>query len=292
MSSAPADPVATEQAAMTEALRAVLGPLTRLVLERGLPFAAVQEQLKLLLVQTADASHAELLPHRRVSRISTATGINRREVTRLIQALREGRAATAPARRSLASEVFTHWLTAAAYRDRQGQPIALSRNGRAPSFEALAREITRDVHPRSILDELLRLGLARIDPEADTVSLVREAFVPRGDRPSMLQCLADNVGDHTAAAVANVLGDGQPHFEQSLFADGLSPESVAAMRQQVAAQWQSLLRLWVPILEAQVRRDAGKPDATRRVRLGLYSYDADTAPAGRTYTAATLDRRA
>lgn len=281
MSSAPPDPVASEQAAMTEALRAVLGPLARLVLDRGLPFATVQEQLKLMLVQTADASHTELLPHRRVSRISTATGINRREVTRLIQALREGRGESAPTRRSLASEVFTHWLTAAAYRDRQGRPLALSRNGRAPSFEALAREITRDVHPRSILDELLRLGLARVDPGADTVSLAREVFVPQGDRPSMLRFLADNVGDHAAAAVANVLGDGEQHFEQSLFAEGLSPESVAALRQQVAAQWQALMNSLAPMLEAQARGDAGRPGATRRVRLGLYSYDADAVPSAR-----------
>jgi hypothetical protein len=279
MSHATPDPVSAEQAAMTEALRAVLAPLARLVLERGVPFAVVQEQLKLLLVRTADASHVELLPHRRVSRISTATGINRREVTRLIQVLREGRAESPPARRSLASEVFTRWLTAAAYRDGQGQPLPLSRNGRSPSFEALAREVTRDVHPRGILDELLRLGLARVDPGSDTVSLVRDLFVPQGDRASMLRFLADNVGDHAAAAVANVLGEGQQHFEQSLCADGLCPDSVAALRQRASAQWQQLLTALAPLLEAQVRHDAGRPDATRRVRLGLYSFDAETSPA-------------
>jgi hypothetical protein len=277
MQSPTSDPAPSDQAALTEAVRALLAPVARLVLARGLPYAAVHEQFKQLLVQAADEAHPDLLPHRRVSRVSTATGINRREVTRLIQALREGREAAKPARRSLASEVFTHWLTAAAYLDRKGAPKVVPRGGRAPSFDALAREVTRDVHPRSILDELLRLGLARLDPAADTVEIVAEAFVPRGDAPRMLQFLADNVGDHAAAAVDNVLGDGHRHFEQAVFADGLRAESVAALRNQIGAIWQQLLATLVPQLEQQVAHDAGLPGATHRIRLGLYTFDAREA---------------
>ena len=39
-------------------------------------------------------------------------------------------------------------------------PRALPRVGPAPSFESLAQEVTRDVHPRALLEELLRLKLA------------------------------------------------------------------------------------------------------------------------------------
>jgi hypothetical protein len=268
-----------DDAALLDAVRALIAPLARLMLARGLPYATVHEQFKQMLVRAADEAHPELLPHRRVSRISTATGINRREVTRLIQALRDGERMARPARRSLAAEVFTHWVGAAAYRDRHGAPMALPRSGRAPSFEALAREVTRDVHPRSILDELLRLGLARVDPDTDTVALLREAFVPRGDAARMLQFLADNVGDHAQAAVANVLGDGQQHFEQAVFADGLSEASVAALRGQVGPLWQQLLASLVPLLEQQVQQDSGRADATHRIRLGLFTYDTRDAAA-------------
>lgn len=269
----------TGDAALLDAVRALLAPLARLMLARGLSYATVHEQLKQMLVKAADEAHPELLPHRRVSRISTATGINRREVTRLIQALREGEAAARPARRSLAAEVFTHWVSTDAYRDRSGAPITLPRSGRAPSFEALAREVTRDVHPRSILDELLRLGLARVDPQADTVSLQREAFVPRGDAERMLQFLADNVGDHAEAAVANVIGDGRQHFEQAIYADGLSEASVAALRGEVGPLWQQLLATLVPLLEQHVQHDSGRADASHRIRFGLFTYDTRDAAA-------------
>ena len=224
-------------------------------------------------MQVADDAHPDLLPHRKVSRISTATGINRREVTRLIQVLRDGRVGEVPARRSLATEVFAHWLTAARYRDRRGAPRVLPRHGKAPSFESLAQTVTRDVHPRSILDELLRLGLAVHDPARDTVKLVRDAFVPRGDAARMLQFLGANVGDHFAAAVDNVLGDGKQHFEQAVFADGLSERSLEEFRRLVTLEWQSLLEKMVPALEAMVERDSASEETRQRLRIGLYTFN-------------------
>jgi hypothetical protein len=262
-----------ELAALSAALRAVLAPAARLALARGATFATLQELFKQVVVQAADDASPELLPHRKVSRISTATGINRREVTRLIQVLREGRVGEAPARRSLATEVFAHWLTAARYRDRRGAPRALPRQGKAPSFESLAHAVTRDVHPRSILDELLRLGLAVHDPARDTVKLVRDAFVPRGDAVRMLQFLGANVGDHLSAAVDNVLGDGKQHFEQAVFADRLSEQSLEEFRRMVTQEWQSLLEKMVPALESMVERDSAAGDAGQRLRIGLYTFN-------------------
>lgn len=266
-------PDAQEQSALSDAVRAVLAPVARLALARGVPFATLEELLRQAVVQAADAAHPDLLPHRKVSRISTSTGINRREVTRLIQVLREGRAGETPARRSVATEVFAHWLTAARYRDGRGAPRVLPRQGRAPSFESLAHGVTRDVHPRSILEELVRLGLAVHDPARDTVKLMRDAFVPRGDAVRMLQFLGANVGDHFAAAVDNVLGDGKQHFEQAVFADGLGERSLEEFRRLVTQEWQALLEKLVPALEAMVERDAGSEQVRQRVRIGLYTFN-------------------
>jgi len=263
---------ATEQQALLEAARAVLEPLARLAVGRGLPFATLQEQLKQAVVDAAAAAHPQLAPHRRVSRIATATGINRREVTRLTQNARAARAHG----RSIASEVFAHWQATPDYLDTAGRPRALPRAGPRPSFETLAQEVTRDVHPRSLLDELLRLQLAELDETADTVVLLREGFVPGADRRRMLQLLGDNVGDHAAAAVDNVLDGGRRHFEQAVFADGLAESSVQQLRGLVAAQWKLLLEAFVPPLEKMVEADAGAP-APRRVRIGLYAY-ADAVP--------------
>jgi hypothetical protein len=276
-------PDPTTDDALTSALRQLLGPLARLAVARGVTHAALDELLKLALVDAADRSHADLPPHRRVSRITTATGIHRREVTRLVQAVREGGGLQAPPSRSHANELFAHWRTDPAYCDRRGAPAEIPRQGPAPSFESLAHGITRDVHPRSLLDELVRLGLAAWDNQRDTVRLVRGGFVPQGDQARMMSTLGRNVGSHLAAAVDNVLFDDRRHFEQALFAQGLSDSSMGELRGLVRDQWQALLQALVPALESMVARDEadainpsnlGNPAAQRhRIRLGLYNHE-------------------
>jgi hypothetical protein len=200
-------------------------------------------------------------------------------VTRLT---RDAGAPAAPPR-SLASAVFTRWRTAPEYRDSRGRPRALARQGAAPSFDALARSITQDVHPRSLLDELVRLGLATHDATRDTVALAHDTFVPAADRARMLEFLAHNVGDHLGAAVANVLGRTPPHPEQAVFVDELSQESVAAAEAWLARHWQQMLASIVPFLERLGAEDEADPTRERRHRLraGLYGYaePMTTAPA-------------
>lgn len=287
----PQDQAQAEHEALLGALDALLAPLARLMVARGLPFVALQETMKRALVQAASAAHQQVAVHRRVSRISTVTGINRREVTRLMQeqgsSPEDGTpdagspaASARPARGlSRASEVFAHWLTSRAYRGRGGAPRVLPRQGPKPSFETLAHEVTRDVHPRSLLDELVRLGLAEFDEAADTVRLAREGFVPRGDQARMLGFLSENVGDHLAAAVDNVVQGGRRHFEQAVFADGLSEASIVAVRALIGPQWQLMLEALVPRLQDLVGADESVPaHEQRRIRIGVYAFDDATPP--------------
>lgn len=270
------EPLDDDRQALLDALRRLLHPLATLAVARGLPFQAVDALMRQAFVEAASAAHPGLLPHRRVSRIATVTGLNRREVARLT---REPDAAAAPAARSTVDELMAHWLTDRRYRRADGRPRVLPRTGRAPSFESLARAVTRDVHPRSLLDELCRLRLATLDEATDTVTLSRHA-VPLGDPRRMLGLLGANVGDHLRAAVENVQGAGDAHFEQALWADGASDETLQWLRLQIRAQWDALLAAIVPDLEQRIEADGQRePAPAQRVRIGLYSYMNDPAPA-------------
>ncbi len=90
----------------------------------------------------------------------------------------------------------------------------------------------------------------------------------------MFALLGENVGDHLAGAVDNVLGDGQRHFEQAVFADELSEESMKRVRTIITAQWKTMLQALVPELERLIDDDqrSGR-DADKRLRIGLYSYE-------------------
>jgi len=272
------------------AFRVVLRPLARLAVASGVPYARIDEVVRQVLVEAASAAHSALPSQRRVSRISTTLGLNRREVTRLHRADET----QPPAPPSHATRLFLKWHSDARFRDAEGTPRTLPRQGPGLSFEQLAHEITRDVHPRSLLGELCRLGLARHDEERDIVELIVDAFVPRGDSARMLGFLGANVGDHFDAAVSNVLGEGREHFEQAIFADELSAHSVSAFRDTISRQWQALRQAVVPALEALIEADrqAGRKQ-DQRLRLGLFSWSSPmqtrpipAAPEGSEATAA------
>ncbi len=260
-----------EDQALHVALRRLLEPLAKLAVSKGVTHAALDEWLRAAMVKEAFEAHPDLPPHRRASRVSATTGLHRREVNRLLE---QPLALPAPAR-SRAAEVFAHWRSAPAYRTKQGAPRVLPRQGPAPSFESLSHAVTRDVHPRTMLEELLRLKLAELDVAHDTVALVTEGFVPRHDAARMAAFLGDNVGDHLSAAVANLVGDGPRHFEQAVFADGLSEPSVQAFKGLVGDQWRTVTQALVPALERLIERDQALDDGAprHRVRLGLFGFD-------------------
>ncbi len=272
--------LSSEQAALMETFRTLLRPMAQLAISKGVSYASLDELLRATLVESAKRQFSGTPAHGLVSRISTATGLNRREVTRLVSQ----EAASGSPKRWLAGEVFTKWLSDLAYKDpTDGKPIALPRQGAEPSFEALALAITKDVHPRSLLEELCRLGMAVIDEASDCVVLVKDAMVPKNDFTKMVAFVAGNVGDHLQGTVANVLGGGDAHFDQAIVADELSPASIHEARTLVQRQWQTMFDALIPQLSALIERDQsnGAPQ-DQQIRIGLYSFDKpmDTAEGG------------
>jgi len=82
------------------------------------------------------------------------------------------------------------------------------------------------------------------------------------------------VADHLAAGVHNLTGAGPGRFlEQSVFADGLSVESVRQLHQLANRLWAEVLERVVAAAVPLCEQDEGLPD-TQRFRLGLFSYSA------------------
>ena len=269
------DALNADQLAAIAALDGVFAPLAQLCLSKGIRIQAVEERLRVAFVQAARDTQPVATSSRVTSRISAATGLTRREVDRLARA--PNIAIEAP--RSPITELFTRWLSDPALRGADNKPTPLPRQGPAPSFEALAQSVTRDVHPRTLLDELCRLQLAALDPVTDQVALLRDAFVPSGDWARMMGYVGDNVGDHFRAAVANVLQDGKQQLEQAIFADELSAESLAETAKVMTDQWRRLLTEVAPQLEKMIEKDRqlGRPQ-DQSIRIGMFTWSATMPP--------------
>lgn len=266
---APSDPHSAEQQSLLVALRAVLAPVAQLCVAKGIRIQTFGEMVRGAFVSAAIEAHPALTSGRIASRISATTGLTRREVTRLAKERKP------PVRRlrSPITELFTRWMSSPTLQGPDKLPLPLPRQGDAPSFENLANSITQDVHPRTLLDELCRLQLGRHDTETDTVYLVQDAFVPRGDWARLMAFLGDNVGDHLRAAASNVLTDGKQHLEQAIYADELSKESLQLAREMMARQWRMLLAQMGAELDQMIEADrqAGRLQ-DQCMRIGLFTW--------------------
>lgn len=263
------DGLQTEQQALLSVLEQLLSPIAKLCLAKGVSIQAAEEMMRRAFVQAATEDCADLNLTRLTSRISTMTGLTRREVARL-------QSEDAPARpqtRSVATDVLTHWASQSDYVNKKGLPIRIPRTGDAPSFETLAASVTKDVHPKSILADMVRLGLVTHNANNDTVSVVDAIFVPKKDWPQMVGFIGTNVGDHLRAGVDNVLHGGSEHFEQALLADELSEESLEAAKSMITNQWRDLLTQLGPQLQSLMDSDKsqGRPQ-NQQLRIGLYSF--------------------
>ena len=101
-----------------------------------------------------------------------------------------------------------------------GQPRPLPRTGAAPSFEALAQAVRRDVHPRTMLDTLVSAGTVTLSDDGQTVALVQTSYQPLAGSDDQLAYLSRNLGDHAQAAFENVQGRDLPHFERAVHYSG------------------------------------------------------------------------
>jgi hypothetical protein len=250
---------------LASVLRAV-APLVRLLVRNGVTYGAFASALKRVFLQAAEAELAAQGMPRTASAITLLSGVHRRDV-RNLKALPRGAAGVAMDQSmGLVSEVVARWRQAHAKRG--GGSSAITRT----QFDALVEAISSDVRPRAVLDELVRLGAA--SDGGDRVSLVAESFVPRQGFEQMAQLFADNLGDHAAAAAANLHG-GANFLEQAVFVDQISAVSVQQLRQAAVAAWKQSREIVMAEAQARFDADARQVDPasrTHRARFGVFFF--------------------
>ena len=271
----------TRHALVLESVLRILRPLVRLLLRNGVTYPELTSAMKRVFVDAARQELAHQGMSGTDSAITLLCGVHRKDVRELTRGAAHGPQAqlrvNAPPL-SLSGEVIAAWLAHPDWQDERGEPRELSRE----AFDALASSITQDVRPRALLDELMRLGV--VQQQADgRLSLSKAGFAPRAGLAEMADLMASNVGDHAAAAAANLLGE-ENFLEQALYVDRLRPESIARVRQAARSAWARALRQ--VLTEAQARFDEDEAVAlpeqqarrTQRARFGVYFFSAEETP--------------
>jgi len=268
-----ANPIILSSAAAlkTAAIR-VLRPLVGLLMEHGLTYPWLSNVLKSVFVDVADKEFR--LPDKRQtdSRLTLLTGVHRKDIRRLRNP-RDDDGHEPPASVYLGAQLVAAWTSDPCFLDSNGDALPLPRRAQngGPSFETLASSVNKDIRPRAILDELLRVGAVDITAE-DLVTLKTSAFIPSKGLEEKAYYLGRNVHDHIAAARHNVQDGDPPMLERSVYYDELSASSVReleALAQQEGMKALQTLNRRARELQAS---DQQSMAANRRVNFGIYFY--------------------
>lgn len=248
---------------------AIMRPLVTWLLRTGIGYGEFCAALKALFLECAQEEQIRRQGKLTDSALSLLSGLHRKDV-RDMQASSSTAAQPAPlnTKATPANQVLTRWLA-------DGLPPTLPVQGPAPSFETLAWSVSKDIHPRAVLQELQRLGLVNEDDNHAT--LKAEAFMPDAQHQEAQQLFASSVSDHLCAGVHNLTAsDGKKFMEQSVFADGLSESSAQALAQLANRLWRHVLTAMVKAAVPLCEHDEPL-GGSHRLRLGMFCWSADTS---------------
>ena len=261
--------------ALTRAVKQLLKPLVGVMLDNGLTYGWLTKILKVIYVDVAEAEFSLSDKAQTDSRISLLTGVHRKDVRRLRNEDKDG--FEPPSSIFLGAQLVAIWTTEAHFLDKSGKPAPLARlpgantPGGSGSFEELVTLVSKDIRPRAILDEWLRLGAVTIN-ENDEVCLKVDAFIPARGFEEKLYYLGKNIHDHMAAARCNVQSKTPPFLERSVYYDQLTGESVKKLAILSEQKAMEILKELNTTARKMQNEDKRKKSADQRMNFGVYFY--------------------
>lgn len=258
---------------LAKAISKMLKPLVRLLIHQDITYVGLQNLLKRTYVEVAEESCSIKTKRLTDSRISLLTGIHRGDVKR-IRTENLNQPTEKELKASLSSQLISIWLGHQGYLDENGQACKLFRYQQdgSPSFEELVFSVSKDKHPRSILDEWLTQSLVEIVEEdgVEKISLNQVGYIPEEDFEEKLFFAGKNIGCHLTSVAHNLENQSPAMFDRAVYYHQLTEESVQEIE---ALSNQRMMELLTEInqLASQLQeQDKNKADNRYEMHIGGY----------------------
>lgn len=247
-----------------ELLQYLLRPVVRFCRRNGLYIQDLLEAAKIVFVQETRRELAEAEEKENLSRISAATGLQRKDVQRLLnQSFKESQ--------SLLSRVLGQWQLDKRFVSASKQPKLLKYGGERCEFSVLVHSVSTDLNPGTVLFELERLGL--VDKTGDKIKLVSRSYVPLKNAVDSFELLASDVECLSRAVEENVrVLHRIPNLHGTTEFNNIALSSIPKVREWLVKEgsdFHARIRKFLSQHDLDFRRNLGEGGA--RVSVGTFS---------------------
>ncbi len=253
---------------LLRAIRRILRPIARILLRNGVTANVFQEMSRKVFVDVAFEEFSISGKPQTLARVSVITGLNRKEVARLHN--QDSIVETDPTQWNRAGTVLAGWMSDQQFRSNAGFPVDLSFAEGTPNFSQLVKKYSGDMYPRSVADELLRLGA--IEEVEGRFRLAHRGYSPGADPAAMMDILGLDASefietiDHNIQSATNekllqvkVLANNLPASQLGAFNDYSKRVSLRAMDEIV--EW---------LNDHDAGRDFSGKDGRFSVGIGMF----------------------
>lgn len=262
--------------ALLRAFQVLLGPLVRILLRQGISYAEFSEVAKSAYVEVALKDFKVGGRKATRTRVAVMTGLTRKEVKRVIDEAFKDRYEP-NAKFSRVGRVLVGWHTDTDFTGPYGLPLELqyeSAQVGEPTFSELVKRHSGDMSPRSILDELIRVGAVR-ETEDGWFRVLRRDYIT--------DATGQDTFERTGLVVRNFVNTvdfnmtksapGKGRFERHVFpADGMREEDLDQFDRYLRDKCQSLLEEMDNWLTKLPVPDQAKGDVVVHPGVGIFHY--------------------
>jgi len=262
------------------AFQHLMVPLVRILVRNGIPLRDLFEAVKGIYVRLAAEECASPERPASLARVAIVTGLNRREVERILTEEDELQRAL-HSNASAIARVLQGWHNDPEFIGPYGFPreLQFSRDlDGATTFLDLVERYAPEVDPSSMLEQLLRFRMATQSADSGVVSAEKRTFIPGEMAPEQIEIFARGVRRYVETINHN-LSQQDPsrrRFERWVFPDyGLRVQEWDMFRELVNDRLKGVVEDLDRRFSEFPRPDPSK-DEVLRVGVGMYVYQEES----------------
>lgn len=214
---------------MVQGVRALMKPVARFCIRHSLGLQDIVEAAKVALIEVAVEELGEKGKKINISRLSTITGVHRKDAVRIH---REGE--TKEGANRYVTKVIGQWRRDSNFTTSSGKPRVLSED----EFAELVGHISKELHPRSIIFALEEADMLQKTNKG--LRLKAPTYSPKKNLDENFRMLSRDIDDLITGVMENIFSDVSdeelPNYHANTFFDNIDATDVPKIRKWLLRQ--------------------------------------------------------